>query len=199
MKIYILIICIILTIVSACVNEQFVLNEGNKELIVGLKISGTETIDEVNDNSVMLYDGGFIALKRYGITDLVSDVTVDIREGEGAMFAIRCASNNYENHPAIILTFSVNGLSVQEKGKPIINLDKYKASKNEPSRIVFRNDCKRYDILVDCDTVYTGFTEIPNTEYLLIKTLPKSKVLLTGISMVEKGEGEDNVEKVIYK
>lgn len=176
--------------VPACVNEQFVLNEGNKELIVGLKMSGTETIVEVNDNSVLLNDGGFIALKRQGITDLVSDITVDIKEGEGAMFAIRCASNNYENHPAILFTFSKNGFAVQEKGKPLINLDKFKASEKEPSRIVFRNDGKRYDIIVDCDTVYTGFTEIPNTEYLLIKTLPKSKVLLTGISMIEKGEDE---------
>jgi len=188
MKIYLLIVCIILAIVPACVNEQFSINMGNKELIVGLKMSDTETIDEVNDNSVMLNEGGVIALKRQGITDLVSDITVDIKEGEGVWFAIRCASNNYENHPAIMFTFSKNGLTVQEKGKPLIYLAQYKASMVEPSRIVFRNDCKRYDILVDCDTVYTGFTEIPNTEYLLIKTLPKSKVLLTGISMKEKGE-----------
>ncbi len=173
----------------ACNPDEFELNKGIKE-IAGLKMSGLETVDVINDNSVLLEDGGFIALARNKITDLVSDITVDIKEGDGAWFAIRCASNNYENHPAILFTYSINGLSVQEKGKPLISLDKFKANGREPSRIVIKNDVKRFDILVDCDTVYTGFTDIPNTEYILIKSLPKSKVLLTGISMKEKGEDE---------
>ncbi|TAL68474.1 MAG: hypothetical protein EPN82_10815 [Bacteroidetes bacterium] len=146
------------------------------------------TVDVINDNSVMLYDGGFIALKKPGITDLVSDITVDLKEGEGAWFAIRCASNKNEEHPGILLTYSTNGVLVQEKGKSPVNLVQYKAKIDEPTRIVFRNDCKRYDIMINCDTVYTGWTDLPNTEYVLVKALPKSKVLLTGISMFEKGE-----------
>lgn len=191
-KYYIIIVFIMMLMIQSCiVKDTFTLYPSKTENIEVRKMSVMGTFEEVNDNSVMLSEGGFIALKKYGITDLVSDITVDIKEGEGAMFALRSASNNNELHPAILFTYSKNGFAVQEKGKPLISLDKYKAIEKEPSRIVFINDGKRYDIIVDCDSVYTGFTEIPNTEYLLIRTLPKSKVLITGINMIEKGEEEE--------
>lgn len=192
MRIYILLL-IIITLLPSCNYDEFTLNKNIRgEEFKCFILTDYRTCEQLNDNSVMIYDGGLIALRRYDRTDLVSDVTVEIKEGEGAKFAMRCASNNNENHPAVWFTYSTNGIAVQEKGKSIINLGSYKAKINEPARIVFSNECKRYDIMVDCDTVYTGWTDIPNTEYLLIKSLPKSKVLLTGISMVEKGENDES-------
>jgi hypothetical protein len=194
------ILFLLISFLQACTSDDFTLEswKDNKVEIDGYMISGYGTVKE-KDNSVMLYEDAYISLRRKGYTELGSDITVEIKEGEGVQFAMRCVSNKSENHPAILFTYSTGGSTIQEKGKSPINISQYKAKINEPVRIVFLNDCKRFDILLDCDTVYTGWTDIPNTDYLLVKALPKSKVQLTGISMVEKGEDENKVEEVIYK
>ncbi|MBI5325219.1 MAG: hypothetical protein HZB41_08115 [Ignavibacteriae bacterium] len=192
-KLFLVLPIVFIFFVLACKYSNIDLNTGKFQgKIDGYNLSGYGTIDEINDNSVLIKEDGFYALKKTGVTELVTDLTVNLKEGEGVWLAYRCASNNYNNHPAILLNYSTKGLTIEEKGKNIINLDKYKARINEPVRIVFLNDCKRYDVLLDCDTVYTGYTDIPNTEYLLVKTLPKSKVLLTGISLDEREEEEEN-------
>ena len=185
---------LIIALLCSCMPDDFTLKTGkyNNDIINGYNKSVYGTYDDINDNTVMLKENGYVSLRRQGFTELTTDITVELIEGEGVQFAIRCVKNKSENHPAILFTYSTSGSAVQERGKASLAFPQYKAKIKEPVRIVFKNDCKRYDILLDCDTVYTGWTDIPNTDYLLVKSLPKSRVFLTGISMVEKNENEND-------
>jgi hypothetical protein len=168
---------------ASCSPDLFTLNKRNNQYIGGLIMSDLDDVDIINDNSLMLYDGGAVAMGRSELTNLTADFTVDVMKGEGLRFAIRSVSDHFDKQPAIYFDYSTEGSSVIEKGKEKILLHNIKAKINQPTRIIFKNDCSYYSIIVDCDTVYTGRTWLPNTEYVIIKTLPKSDVLLSGISI----------------
>ncbi len=177
-----LIIAFALIIVS-CSPDLFTLNQRNNKYVNGLIMSDLDNVDVMNDNSLMLYDGGFIAMRRPELTGLTADFTVNIKKGDGVMFAIRSVSDHFSDHPGIYFDYSTGGSSVIEKGKDRIYLKNVYAKIDEPTRIIISNDCSYYNIIVDCDTVYKGRTWLPNTEYVIVKALPKSDVLLSGISI----------------
>ncbi len=196
MKKILLLISTILFITS-CTPNQFFLNADRPELlrISGLKIGDLDSINVNTTNSFYIYAGGRADLRCYnpGVTQLSTDFTTELLNGKGLRFSFRTVTDKFEQHPSISFDYTTNGCIVKENGAIISQVDSIKAEINKPARIIIENYGKLYNIIVDCDTVYYGKTEIPATEYCIIQTIEKTNAKLSGIEFNDlSGYSVDN-------
>lgn len=186
-KLLILLTAIVL--ISSCSPDQFLLNRDRPEqlIISGLKIGNLDSINVYSTNAFYIYSGGRTDLRCYtpGVTQLSADFTTEILSGKGLRFSLRSVTDKFETHPSITFDYATTGCIVKENGVIISQVDSIQAKVRKVVRIKIENFGKLYNIIVDCDTVYYGRTEIPATEYCIIQSIDKSKAKLSGIEFID--------------
>jgi len=123
-----------------------------------------------------------VAMKSFkSYTQYKADITTKITGNQGIRFSFRTIIDQYNKIPDIGFDFTPEGCFVFENGIQIRSVDSIKAKIGEKSRILIENYGKLVNIIVDCDTVYYGKTNLPSTEQLIIKTLNNTSAELSGI------------------
>ncbi|MFA6571022.1 MAG: hypothetical protein WCT77_07270 [Bacteroidota bacterium] len=181
---FILILAISIIALS-CTPDEFTLNKKTPGQIDGLIMTSLESVDQYADNAIILNENGLAAMRRYGLTQFIGDFTVKIQQGEGVRFSIRSACNEYDNHPVINFDYTTKGCIFSGTGLKEFLVDSVKALRNSPSRIKIYNLGKNITVTVNCDTVYNTKTELPATEFIMVKSLNNSRIQLSGISFEE--------------
>ncbi|MDQ1265933.1 MAG: hypothetical protein QG635_1085 [Bacteroidota bacterium] len=184
MKIYIITL-ISIAVLASCSPDRFQINWEKNTRIFGEKLCSIDSVEAYSTNAIKLCPGGCASMKLSGLTQLYIDLSVVITEGEGVRIRFRTVSNDYKNQSSISLVLTGNGYSVEEKGKVICRSDSLKAVINQPNRIILQNDGKYVKIRVDCDDIYTGITDLPATEYLIIETMPHTTAKVFGIDFAD--------------
>ena len=172
-------------IITSCATEYFLLDEQMPERVVGYKMTSLDSVEKMRTNQFKIYDGGMCSLRKMEVTQLLADFTVEVDGGEGIRFAFRTVRNKYEQQPKIAFDYTPNGTVLKENDEVIADVDSIKLEYNEPKRVVIKNDGRYYYVTVDCDTVHTGYTRMPATEFVIIETLPGSNAVLSGIDFAE--------------
>jgi hypothetical protein len=165
--------------------DAFLLNRKEPVQILGLIMSDLESVEQVRDNALYLFPNAMVALKSEDITQLATDFTVELREGNGIRFAFRTISDNFEKQNKIIFDYTLNGCIVKENDILITKVDSIKAVFNEQKLIRVLNEGKTYSITVDCDTVVKARTSLLTTEYFIIQSLGNTEAVLSGIDFAD--------------
>ncbi len=175
----------LLASMAGCHPDMFILNINRDYQIEGLNMSTLNSLEVVRDNGLLLHPGGLISLRSPLVTQVNADFTVELLKGEGLRFSFRTVSNDYPNRPAIKFDYTGKKCTVWENDKVISEVDTVKANYQGPSRIRIQNDGPLMNIMVDCDTVYYGKTDLPCTEYVIIEAMESADAIIYGIDFSE--------------
>ena len=186
MKKYILII-ILAAIISACNPVNFVLNKNEDVTLYGLIMSALETVEISSkySNTLLLRENARVALSTSKITQFNSKFTVEIFHGEGMRFSFRTISDSFDDHSSIQFDYNTEGSYIYLKDKLLVMTDTIKANAMDKKLIQISNNGDYFLVAVDCDTVYYGRTNLPATEYVIIETLGKTEVFVSGIEFAK--------------
>ncbi len=189
MKVKIIIIACAIITISACHPDIFVLNRNvsDTEEISGFKVCPLDSVDVFAKNGMMLYSGSFVDMycKEIPITQFQADFTAELLNGSGLIFNFRTIIDHFELHKNISFEYSTNGCKVFDSGNLITKVDSIKAELNKPTRIIIENYGKLYNIIVDCDTVFYGKTDLNLTQHMILKPYSGTDVKLTGIQFID--------------
>jgi len=176
-----------ISFMMSCSPDRFTLNELEGITIYGLIMSGLETADKPDEfsNALHLLPNARIALAASYLTQSESRFTVEMTKGSGLKFSIRTISDNFDTHPRIQFLYDSFGSTIYENERKIIAVDSIKATAMDKKLIILSNYGDYYTITVDCDTVITGRTKLPATEYVIIETLDDTEVFISGIKFAE--------------
>lgn len=177
-------LCVIL-LLSSCNPTMFVLNSRGEHIISGEILSSVESLEVTGDKQLTMYPGGKVALRVPLITLMIAEFTADIQQGEGLKFFMRTVVNDFEKIGNIEFDYTTKGSKVFENGRVIGMADSVAAKANQPRKIVIKNDGPVFCILADCDTVYSGRTNLNCTEFIIIEAFPDTKARLYGINFAE--------------
>jgi hypothetical protein len=185
MKTKILIFIVSFFVLTACKPDMFYLNENkfDKEAITGFKVCPLDSVEVLAGNAFIMYSGSLVDMccNEIPITQFRADFTANIVRGTGLRFSFRTIIDSYETHPNISFDYTLDGCNVYENNKLLVRVDSIKAVLNQPTRILIENYGKLYNIVVDCDTVFYGSTNLPATQHMILKTLENSDIRLSGI------------------
>ncbi len=152
-----------------------------RPLIEGFILSDITSVENNADNGFIMFPNAYISLREYRLMSRVSDLSIKTNGGDGMMFTIRTTQHERNNEPGIKLLINETGSTVFENNKIIFENPGAKLLPGEDQRLRIRNQGKYYSMSLDCETIYTGTTELPQTEFILIKTLPNTQALVYGI------------------
>jgi hypothetical protein len=180
-------IAVLFALVISCSPDRFALNENEEIAVYGLIMSDLETAEKPDKytNALHLKSNARIALAPYHLTQFQARFTVDVIEIKGIKFSIRTIADNFESHPRIQFIYDSFGSYIYENDNKIVSVDSIKASAMEKKLITLSNNGDYYTVTVDCDTVYSGKTKLPATEYVIIETLDGTEVFISGIKFAE--------------
>jgi hypothetical protein len=165
--------------------DKYLLNKYNMELEeIGVLLEcPLDSVEVFAKNAFILHSGGLVDMycNEIAITQFKTDFTTKLNSGKGVRFSFRTIMDTYETHPNITFEFTTDGCTVHDNNKLVVRVDSIKAAIDKPARIIIENYGKLYNIVVDCDTVYYGNTELHATQHMIVKPLQGSDVRLTGI------------------
>jgi hypothetical protein len=183
----VIILILLFSVLISCSPDRFTLNVNEEIAIYGLIMSGLESAEKPDEysNALHLRSNARIALAAPYLTQFESRFTVEIKKGGGLKFSIRTISDNFDAHPRIQFLYDSFGSTIYENDRKIIAVDSIKATAMEKKLIRLSNYGDYYTITVDCDTVITGRTKLPATEYVIIETLDDTEIFISGIKFAE--------------
>lgn len=164
--------------------DRFYLNTNSIDFdeISCLIVTNIDSVTKYSSNAFTMTPNQIVAMKSFkSYTQYKADITTKITGNQGIRFSFRTIIDQYNKIPDIGFDFTPEGCFVFENGIQIRSVDSIKAKIGEKSRILIENYGKLVNIIVDCDTVYYGKTNLPSTEQLIIKTLNNTSAELSGI------------------
>jgi hypothetical protein len=198
MKSYIVII--LMFAVVSCAPDKFILRKMTDYLVEGYILKNVDSVEVKLDNTMELSSGSMVALRTFGITETHFDMTTELLEGEGAEFYFRTAIDKFDVHPALKFKLSSSGCNFYENNNLLGIIDSIKFDPKNNGRLHIRNNGNKYLVTYNCDTLKYGSTSIENSEFLIIKPLPGSKIRIKTFDVfVEDGLEEFNVDKKNHK
>lgn len=190
-----IIILFITTIILSygCAPDLFELNKKTSEIdqtgkslaIYGMILSDLNSVEVINDNSLKIKGGGAVALAVGMETQFSAEFTLKFQVGDVLRFRIRSVSDHYLQHPAVIFDYTLQNSTVSENDILITKVDSIRSKLFNPVKVKISNFGNLMNILVDCDTVYSGTTRLPATEYILLESLRNSEIDVYGINFAK--------------
>lgn len=151
--------------------DKFVLDRQTNSPIECRILSPTDSVLQINDSEMLLYNGGICAMKREDLTQSHFLCNINVSTGKGIRFYFRSDPTKYVKDGGIVYEFNERGSFIFEDGGHVQTIDSVRLQRNFPIVLQLKQDGSKYTILADCDTVYQGTTKLPATEYVIIKTI----------------------------
>jgi hypothetical protein len=179
MKTFNIIFLIILFV--SCTPEAFRLNmKSDAKLINTVIIGDLNNVEQINDNSFIVKNGGKTSLRVLGNTQSEMKFELEFLESDFARFGIRTTRVNYNPKNDIILEIKGNDISLYQYDKLLVNKRIAKSEKKSKLIKIFNlgDDLK---ISIDCIEIINMRTKLPVTEYLIVECNKNSTIKLSGI------------------
>jgi hypothetical protein len=188
------VLAIILLAIACNDPYWFVLNnrESNAWLLHGYKMCDMDSVEVYADDAFYMRKNTMVSLHKVDMTQFEADFTITLTQGRGVNFYLRSVRHNFENHNQIKFEYNTDGCGIYENGDLVRQVDTVVAETNEAKRVIFKNFTHSYLILVDCDTVYYGRTNLPQSEYIIIESKKSTEIDIRGITFTEIPDYEDN-------
>ncbi len=175
---------------GGCASEKFYLYRGFSYQIEGEILGAIDSVEQTHDNAFVLRPGGIVSLRMEGVTEFFSEFDMRLQQGSGVRFALRTGKYKYYERPSITCDFTSGGTEVKENGKLIAMKNEIKAVPGELQKVRIHNYNHVCNIVIECDTVWSGRTDMLDSEYIIIESIGKTYAQITGMEFHEIDEGE---------
>ncbi len=145
-------------------------------------LSDINSVEKTFDNEILLHKKGICSLKRDNITTSKFQLTATLRGGDGLRVSMRSDMKKYKTEPGIILEWAKTGTKILENGKQLMSESSIRAFENKPVNFTFVNQGNFYYIVLECDTIYRGITDIPCSEYYILESVD-ADLKISGIKL----------------
>ncbi|MBM2816198.1 MAG: hypothetical protein HW421_2960 [Ignavibacteria bacterium] len=180
-----LFIFLLLILLTSCSPDTFRMNSNSSYELQGFIMTGMDKVQVKGSNSMVLQDKARVSLRSLQLTQIMADFTITVSEGTGLKFYFNTAVNNFDKHPFIAFEFSTDGYSLSENEKILAKSDSIKAELGKPVRIKLINDGKFIKVYADCAEIFKGRIKLPASEFVIVETLPDSKVIVNAVDFTE--------------
>lgn len=172
-------------LLSACVSEQFTLNEGTDHLLFGEILSKIDSVDIVRNRTLVVHSGGATAVRNYEVTQCRWLLHSTLKQGDETIYRLRTVPIEFQLTPSVDVVFSTRGCRVQEGGRILAVTDTVRATPGVREKLEFINDGSLLTVTVGCTRVYQGPVGLPSTEWLVVESPSGSEVECTQIQVEE--------------
>ena len=173
-----------------CATEKFYLYKGFTYQIEGQIWGPIGSVEVTHDNAFLLCPGGIVSLRMEGVTEFFSEFDLRVQQGTGVRFALRTGKYKYFDRPSITCEFTSAGAEVKENGKFLAMKSGVKAVTGELQKIRIHNYNHVCNIVIECDTVWSGRTDLLDSEYIVIESIGKTYAQISGLELHEIDEGD---------
>ncbi|GEM_PF-6272854 len=171
--------------ISACSSmfhpDTFMLDEISASPIEAFILSDFHLVEKTYDNEFIIHRGGACSIKKIQLTTNNASFTVTLNSGNGLKIMTRTDNKKYQEEQGIALEWTKSGSTVYENDNIMAKVDSVKAIENFPVKISFINEGGYYLLLADCDTIYKGRTQLPESEFYIFEAMD-ADVKVSGIS-----------------
>lgn len=171
-----------------CTTEYFGINKFDREsdLILGEVLSpDVYLVDPFSTNGFRVFPEGSVAVKDFGRTNHMADITFRLESGEGIRLHTRAAGRSVSREPGITIDLKNDGIDLYENGKMIHSFASSAIRPKEDKRIRLVNKGKKLYFYMDCAHIFTLTTALPCTEYIILGSLKGSSFLAKGINITD--------------
>ncbi len=165
--------------------DEYMLNVDREFIVDGYIMSELDSVVQEQKNAIVIKPGGRTAMRSVELTQYTLEFTTEIRRGSGLNFYFRTTKHDFPAKKGIRFRYALDGCSALEDGVTIASVDSITASIGQAKKIQIKNDGVYYQIIADCDTVYSGRSEKPGTEWIIIETLDDTEAYLYGINFAD--------------
>lgn len=175
---------------GGCATEKFYLYKGLSYQIEGEILGAIDSVEQTHDNAFVLRPGGIVSLRMSGVTEFFSEFDLRLQQGSGIRFALRTGKYKYSERPSITCDFTSDGTEVKQNGKFLAMRNEIKAVPGELQKVRIHNYNHVCNIVIECDTIWSGRTDLLDSEYIIIESIGKTYAQITGMEFHEIDEGE---------
>jgi hypothetical protein len=174
-------ITFLLFVLTDCTPEGLKLNMiSAKNLIYTVIVGDLNNVEQINDNSFLIKNGGIASMRILGKTQNEIKFNLEFLEGDFVRFGIRTTRVNFNKKNNIIFEINGTDISLYLHGKLLQN-KKIAGSVKNSKLIRILNLGDELKISVDCDEIVNIRTKLPLTEYLIVESNKNSTLKLSGI------------------
>lgn len=175
---------------AGCATERFYLYKGFSYQIEGEILGAIDSVEVSHDNAFLLRPGGIVSLRMEGVTEFFSEFDLRVQQGSGVRLALRTSKYKYFERPSITCDFTSAGAEVKENGKLLAMKNDIKAVPGNLQKVRIHNYNHVCNIVIECDTVWSGRTDLFDSEYIVIESLGKTYAYISGMELHEIDEGD---------
>ncbi len=177
---------LVLLLLVSCVPDRFTLDKiSGQNRIEGFEMRSIHDAEVNYDNAFTLNENGCVSLRAVNSTDGVWDFGFNFLFGENLNICLRDVPFEYQSPRALCINITNKVIRITDKGKEVFTVNCIYDFSNA-IRIKLVNDGFNYAVVLDCDTIYKGRTNIPSTEYIIFESLKNTKAFVSGIDFKNK-------------
>ncbi len=170
------------TMLFGCSYERIDLRPSNGDQYDGTVLSHYDDV-EVVDGGVRLKPGARFAIRTERETQTIAQLEVEVVDGDGMVAYLRTVPHDFDTTHGIAFRYATSGCSIRLDDSTLIPLG-YRAER-ESHTLQLYNEASLTAISVGCDDVFEANVDLPNTEYVILQTLPGSTVILRSVMFFE--------------
>lgn len=129
---------------------------------------------DAGSKRIILKPGAIFAIRTDGVTQTVAQLDVRVIEGEGMVAYLRTVANAFDTTQGIAFEYRASGNAVRTDDGAYIRLRASADSSEQTLRLY--NEAALVRIMQGCRRIYEQVTDLPNTEFLILRALPGSTV-----------------------
>lgn len=166
---------------SGCVYERI-------NILVGADIYDGRILTHYNDvekttRGILLKPGARLAIRTPFVTQVLAQMDVAILEGSGMTAYLRTVPHGFDATRGVAFRYAVDGCQIRLPGGRQIPLH-YNADTAQQT-LSFYHEAALLTVAAGCQRLYEGESELPATEYLILESLPDSRVEIRSIKFHE--------------
>lgn len=175
----------LLLVLTSCVSEVFILNEGTSDVLYGKILTAIDSVEITPAQEVIVHSSGVAALRTYAETQSRWLFLSTLRKGEEAIFRVRTVPIEFELTPSVDIYFSTRGCRIEEEGRLLAANDTVRAQLGVAEKIEIRHEGPLLTVTVGCTRIYQGEVQRPGTEWLVVESPSGSEVEIARIQTQE--------------
>lgn len=165
-------------------SEYFNLNDTNVEhediICCNMSKVGSVEREENTENAIFINPAGLVSLKNVENTQFISDMTIELINGEGIEIYSRLTRDKFDKDKGVKIIFDHTGCRILENGIEI-GYNSTKLEIGKKYRLEIKNEAEKIKVMIDCDDIFNERTKLASTEYIILSSLKESRLHISGI------------------
>lgn len=174
---------LLLALIS-CSPDSFVLNKyGEANPIYVKMLNGIDKAEKINNNSLKINSNAIISLKFIEKTQDFKEFNLQLIEGKEVDLYLYTTDVEFEEKADVKIKLSVDKYEILKDNQIVAQSDTIKLVPLQNHLIKIKQDGNLLKFSIDCADITLQVHRYNSSEYLILRTLDETKVLVQGITI----------------